>query len=243
LPPGKYEVSFKLKITNATDRYIVTLNVAEDSGVKNLVNAVVFGSDFAEPGVWQYFTVRFQLDKLTPNVEFRGLAVSNASDVYLDYISLTQTDGYNNDLYVFSSYSELFTSQQLPNMGTVANDTLSFSDKVLLHKTTDSHYDLWFGPYVSLSSGTYEVKFRLKIANTTDKYVITLDVTQDFGNKTLTNRQLFGMAFSEVNVWQCFTLRFRLDKSANGVEFRGIHVSNATDVYFDFLSVSLISIP
>ena len=46
--------------------------------------------NFSQLDKWKEFTLSFKLDKLSMNVEFRGIVKGNSTDICLDYIKLRQ---------------------------------------------------------------------------------------------------------------------------------------------------------
>lgn len=93
LPPGKYNVTYTLKlVTNAQNVNVITLDATTYKGTKILNSTIVHTSDFNELNKWENFTFTFEIGKLPMVVEFRGLSVSNKVDLYLDYVDLVQFD-------------------------------------------------------------------------------------------------------------------------------------------------------
>ena len=90
LPSGKYKVSFKLKVGSIREGRLITLDAAVNGGKKVLASKDLSLRDFEEPLKWQNFTLTFELDQPYVDVEFRGLNHSNLTEIYLDYIQLTQ---------------------------------------------------------------------------------------------------------------------------------------------------------
>jgi uncharacterized membrane protein len=89
LPPGNYTASFSLKMSSAVDKHVITLDVRAQRQV--ITSIGVSGSDFTDVNTWQNFKVQFELKKLVADIEFRGLNVSNAAGIYLDYIEVASS--------------------------------------------------------------------------------------------------------------------------------------------------------
>ncbi|MEM4098981.1 MAG: hypothetical protein QXW57_04455, partial [Candidatus Micrarchaeaceae archaeon] len=89
----------------------------------------------------------------------------------------------------------------------------------------------WYGPYISLGPGNYEVTFMLKETSSTNSQVLTLDVTSNYGTNTFASENIYGYEFAGVNEWTNFTLPFSLSASATDVEFRGVDFTEATGLY------------
>lgn len=145
--------------------------------------------------------------------------------------------GYEGNLSLYSPYTRIINWQELYFINaTLISDSTSVSKKILLHKASSGFGEtFWYGPYIEVPPGEYEVRFRLKIANLTDEYIISLDVFDYSHGETLAKSSIVGYNFSKVNTWQEFVLPFKLNEFASQVEFRGLYVSNATDVYLDYI--------
>jgi uncharacterized membrane protein len=93
MPPGKYEVTFVLKLVgNAQDGSVVTVNVATEKGTEILNSTVIRMDDFKELETWEEFTLTFQITEVPAGIEFKALHVNNTIDLYLDYIEVVQID-------------------------------------------------------------------------------------------------------------------------------------------------------
>lgn len=91
MPLGKYEVTFVLKLVgNGQNGSGVTINVTTEKGTKLLNSTVVGVNDFKELETWEAFTLTFQITEVLASIEFEGLQVNNAFDLYLDYIEVVQ---------------------------------------------------------------------------------------------------------------------------------------------------------
>jgi len=147
--------------------------------------------------------------------------------------------GYKGKLRFYAPYKLIINWKKLDFYGNLVYDSSSISQYVLLHKASLPSREpfFWYGPYLWMPPGEYQVTFRLKIANPTDDYIITLDVAKNFGREILAKYVLTGKNFSEPNVWQEFTLSVKFEELTPLVEFRGINVSRVTDVYLDCIIV------
>lgn len=91
MPPGKYEVTFVLKLVgNAQNGSVVTINVATEKGTEILNSTVIHMNNFKELETWEEFTLTFQITEVPAGIEFRALHVNNVVDLYLDYIEVAQ---------------------------------------------------------------------------------------------------------------------------------------------------------
>ena len=92
VPSGRYEVIFRLRLTGASqDVSVVTLAITADRGATLLNSTVLDVGDFKGSGTWEEFTLNFQTE-LPLSVEFKGVQVNNAVNLYLDYIRVVQLD-------------------------------------------------------------------------------------------------------------------------------------------------------
>jgi hypothetical protein len=93
LPSGKYSVDFCLKVaSNAEAGHLLTLDVVANGGRTLFASRDLSQTDFDQPSMWQNFTMTFQLERPYIDVEFRGFFPSNSTDIFLDYIHLSQQD-------------------------------------------------------------------------------------------------------------------------------------------------------
>jgi uncharacterized membrane protein len=90
LPPGKYKAEFRMKLSNLVDAYVLTLDVTANSGKDMLARSILTTGNFSKADAWQEFILTFVLQKPALSVELRGTQVSNATDVYLDRVTVTQ---------------------------------------------------------------------------------------------------------------------------------------------------------
>ena len=151
--------------------------------------------------------------------------------------------GYEGNLSAYFPYTRSTNWQMLYfSDAIVVNDPTSISQKVLLHRASDGPAPtFWYGPYLEAPPGEYEAKFMLRITNFTDRDILSLDIVNDFGEKTLAQSTLTSGNFSKVDVWQEFTLSFKLDEPAFTIEFRGMDASNATDIYLDCITLNQVA--
>lgn len=128
--------------------------------------------------------------------------------------------------------------KSLQNNAQVSDDPTSVSGKVLCHRATSpSQNTFWFGPYDALPPGNFTVSFRLKVSSLVNEPVVTLDVLTQ-GKIIATTDRIHSSDFAEAGVWQNFTLQFELKQPVLDIEFRGMDVTNVTDIYMDYVEVA-----
>jgi hypothetical protein len=208
-PPGLYEVTFRLKTTAIDFGYIATLDVAANEGHQVLSSRRLYGHDFPKTDDWNNISMLF-LNKKPQLLEFRGLDVSNSTDLYLDFIELKQTSWDLKEIHL-TSY---FDFQEL----TLARGAIERN--LLVHSSNDSSGWFWYGPYTTLQPGSYQTTFWLKTSATSPELKMSIDVTMK-GNHILSSQDITGSEFSTEHRWQPFTLSFQLDETTSGIEFRG----------------------
>jgi len=217
--PGWYEATFKLKSNNTKFGYMVTLDAAADSGRIVLSSRRVYGHDFSQPDKWHNITLQF----LVPSpqlLEFRGVKVANSTNLYLDFIEVKQI-------------SLVLKERSLPHYFDFRELTLrhgSVWENLMIHSPSEPLGVFWYGPYITLPTGTYTVTFWIK----TPKMVpsdplLTLDVSADLGTRILASMNVTGEDFNE-DGWQPFTLNFQLDETTSSIEFRGIVLTSKSEI-------------
>jgi uncharacterized membrane protein len=123
--------------------------------------------------------------------------------------------------------------------GTIVRDLTSTSSKVLAHTTQDlNNVSFWGGPHHVMPPGKYEVTFVLKlIGNAQNGNVVTVNVATEKGTEILNSTVIHLGDFKELETWEEFTLTFQITEVPAGIEFRGLHINNAVDLYLDFIEV------
>jgi len=154
---------------------------------------------------------------------------------------------YSGPVLLAGSTDYTFNYQTLDlSAGSEESDPSSVSGTVLVHTSSDlSGGTFWFGPYVSLPPGRYDVTFVLKTAPATNGSLY-LDV-DNFVNSTsapiLAQQELTQADFSSPGSWTNFTLTFNYtpqDASTGGLEFRGVDAIGGP-FSLDYVEVTYVS--
>lgn len=90
LPPGLYEVSYRMKLDAPLTGSAVVIQVWGDNPPRLLVAGDVMGSNFTSVSQWQTFNLFVRLDSPTIYVYVDGVNVPSAADLYVDYVTVTQ---------------------------------------------------------------------------------------------------------------------------------------------------------
>jgi len=116
------------------------------------------------------------------------------------------------------------------------------TEEVLMHEPTDEQDTFFYGPYVLIPPGTYEVTYTLKVEGNVkpEQHVIDLDVAADKGQTEFAERPIYGLDIPATGSWFNVTIKFALDKFYSDVEFRGLNVGNFT-VYLKSVVVKQLS--
>jgi uncharacterized membrane protein len=168
--------------------------------------------------------------------------------------------GYTERPALFDPVNETFNYQNMIPLNGVATvqDAQSNSRNVLLHSNSSGN-DFWYGPYVSLPAGKYEVSFRLKVENKVAGEIMELRVrswqttiwenlwgdnsagyhinwsVNSTKNVDYVSLKLYGDNFT-VGEYQEFFINFTV--SMYGVyEFTGEGVKTPVNIYFDTAQV------
>lgn len=144
--------------------------------------------------------------------------------------------GFSGPIQYYVPQEETFDySELILKLGTVSWDYTSVSGKVITSRPESSIGFIWYGPYTYFVPGNYSATFRVKTANETCG--LLLDVAYQEG--VILVRKDVGNQLSVNNGWRNFTLDFRLPELGR-LEFRGICVSNNTQVAIDYVKVEQI---
>jgi uncharacterized membrane protein len=141
--------------------------------------------------------------------------------------------GYSGPLqYYVPQEDTLDYGDLIPKLGTIVRDYSSVSGKVITSRPESSIGFIWYGPYKYFVPGNYTATFRVKTENQTCG--LLLDVAYKEG--VILNRKDFSNQLSVTDGWKDFTLTFRLTELGR-LEFRGICLSNNTEVAIDYVKV------
>jgi uncharacterized membrane protein len=126
------------------------------------------------------------------------------------------------------------------DFGEIVSDATSLSDKVLVHYSNISSGVFWTGSFGWIPPGVYNVTVSLKVvSNDVDSILLFNVVAREPYFIELGEIEIFGNDFVSSNTWQSFNIVFTRSRPAL-VEIEG-YVTNATDVYLDFINVQQVS--
>lgn len=94
-----------------------------------------------------------------------------------------------------------------------------------------------YGPYTKLYKGIYDIRFRLKTTNNSEKAVIAaLDVASQKGKTIHVRQEIKGTDFKQSNEYQDFIIPFTLDNNVSFAEFR-VYYTGRQDIWIDKITV------
>jgi hypothetical protein len=109
----------------------------------------------------------------------------------------------------------------------------------------------WYGPYWSLSPGSFRATFAVRIfppPEDADKSVLTLSVSGRTGVTSeplvLTDQVLYAHDFTEPSDftdWRFFVLEFTIESQLIDVELRGLVPSPDYDIYLAFITLERLA--
>jgi hypothetical protein len=131
-------------------------------------------------------------------------------------------------------YTRTFSCEEMQHQGTVSADPLARSGKsVMIGKNFDRKKHFIYGPFLSLKHGTILVQFNLKSEPDFDtRTLAVLEVSANFGKEILATKPIRSSDFDRQEGYQIFSLKTKLEKDYDGVEFR-IMYEGGHDLYFD----------
>ena len=134
-------------------------------------------------------------------------------------------------LFVSYSLKEDYNNLILTS-GSNQKDNTSESKNILFHNTTDATGNFWYGPYVRLPPGLYNITYVIKFGytkgiNQSDP-LLTVEVTANSGKIMLVNKQIYNSDSPADNQWFNVSSTFALSTVTEDVEFKGIVDGNQT---------------
>jgi len=236
LPPGTYNATFLIKIGAHEDGYIATLDVADEFGKKQIARRDLYGLEI-KSGVWKNITLTFTVSTLKTTIEFRVFSAGEA-DIYVDQITIKRVSEKSEMDFgtITFNYRDLRMNGELTK------------GKIISYPKESGEYSwsIWYGPYIDLPPGRYRVSFILKVdppPEDEDK-ILTLDVTKDHGENTITSMKVYGKTLSKSTQlssgWYKITLEFETETLAKEAEFRGIEPSEKYNIELAYILLEKI---
>ena len=145
--------------------------------------------------------------------------------------------GYEGDpekISIKFSYKELSTANSV-----IVDDPSSESGKVMeLKKSPTAGKLVWYGPYITLTSGNYTANFRIKADRIIDEKIIKLDVySKSLSKSEIASYTVYGEDLSKSLTWQTFSIPFTVTQRTVDVEFRGLEATSNLTIWSDYVEV------
>ncbi len=228
LPPGTFNVTFTLYLPKPInqDTYVITLDVSANDGQEILASIPLYGFDLKEG--FNNITLTVSTDKPLFNVEFRGLNPN-------PNVSLSLVKVYVKQL----SYRYLgIVSIGFPGSSLTVGPAGEVIDGKIVHEPGMGTGNMWYGPYIPLKPGKYNVTFALIIRNATKSDVMYLDVVYDLGRITLANTTVYVYNSTQLNKTLLVTLTVDVKEPISDAEFRGFVIDGNAWIELLYIQVN-----
>jgi len=228
LPPGTFNITFTLYVPKPIkqDTYVITLDVSADYGKEILASKPLYGFELKEG--YNNITLAISSDKPLFDVEFRGLNPNTNVSLSLVKVYVEQV-----------SYRSLgIVSMGFSGSSLIVGPAGEVVDGKIIHKPGMSVGNMWYGPYIPLKPGKYNITFALIIRNATKSNVMYLDVVYNFAHNTLANTTVHVYNFTELNKTQFITITIEVKEPLTNVEFRGFVIDENAWIELLFIEVN-----
>jgi hypothetical protein len=219
LSPGWYQATFRLEVSSTDVGYVMTLDATAQGGNEILGEMQVYGHNFAEPLTWTNITMSFYVNQIQSGIEFRGVEVSNVTDVYLDLIEIQQIPTPIVETPIYFNFNELALENGIMN------------NNLFIHSPQNKSGIFWYGPYVTIGPGVYNATFWLKVSSPQSGLLLNLEVTAKSGKLELASMNVTNNNFQDGD-WQAFSLIFKINATTYNIEFRGDVLRDESIIYF-----------
>jgi hypothetical protein len=205
---------------------VITLDVSADYGKEILASRPLYGFELKEG--YNNITLTMSSDKPLFDVEFRGLNPNTN-------VSLSLVKVYVEQL----SYRSLgIVSMGFPGSSLNVGPAGEVVDGKIIHEPGMSAGNMWYGPYIPLKPGKYNITFALIIKNATESDVMYLDVVYNLGRITLANTTVHVYNLTELNKTLFITLTIEVKEPLTNVEFRGFVIDKNAWIELLFIEVN-----
>ncbi|MCX6243743.1 MAG: hypothetical protein NTU98_03480 [Bacteroidetes bacterium] len=136
-------------------------------------------------------------------------------------------------------YTRAFSCQEMQHQGTISADPLARSGKsAKITNDFDHNKHFVYGPFVSLKQGTILVQFNLRSEpDFNTRILAVLEISVNYGKEVLVKQVIRSCDFQQRDYFQLFSLKTRLEKDYDGVEFRILY-QGGPDLYFDRIELT-----
>jgi hypothetical protein len=237
LLPGKYRVSYRLKLDSSSSRSgpIATVDVFSTALGGALAAQDVMVQEFVTPGQWQDINLEVEIPGTVDDLEYRVL-YTGPEKLLVDSVEITPLQA--------TVPVATYEVEELPGDSEVITDAAasngaarSGSSSTQVSGETGA---LVFGPSVGLIPGKYRAAFALKLPEEgLTGPVASIDVFSKTAGGPLAEREIDASEFRDLNNYERFTLDFETAQPWTDLEFR-VFPSGAGGVWVDNILVSYL---
>lgn len=237
LLPGKYRVSYRLKLDAPSSRSgsIATVDVFSTAMGGALAGQEIMAQDFAAPGQWQDFNLEVEIPDAMDDVEYRVL-YAGPERLLVDSVEIAPMQA----TIPVASYE----AEELPGNSEVVTDTVASNSSARSGtsppRVAGEPDALMFGPSARLIPGKYRATYALKLPEEGHTGpVASIDVFSKTAGGPLAVREIDASAFGSSDAYQDFTLDFETTQPWADIEFR-VFSRGAGPVWADNVRVSYV---
>ncbi|RLI51868.1 MAG: hypothetical protein DRP09_18775 [Candidatus Thorarchaeota archaeon] len=161
--PGSYMAKYRLKVAaTASDQNICTIDVYSNTKGDVLASRTLKCKDFENANQWQTFSVNVRFDNEYQDVELRVYFYSGVTDLYVDYVSLEETEYWNAPSNVKNQDAPTGVTAE-PSGGTVVKGGTALA----YWETATCYEDQWttVSPVVPISDDVEMVVWNIQLIN------------------------------------------------------------------------------
>jgi uncharacterized membrane protein len=219
LLPGKYRVSFRLKLEPGSARHgkVATVDIFSTTMGGALAGQNIAVQDFASPGRYQDFSVEVEIPKTLDDLEYRVL-YAGPERLWVDVVEITPLQA--------AIPAASFEAEDLPGDSEVVADAGASNGVARVFSVSqedgDGSQTLVAGPgSTALIPGHYRANYTLKLdPGAPDGPVATLDVYSKTAGGSLATREIEAGDFKTPGKYEALSLDFETKQAWPDVEFR-----------------------
>jgi len=218
LLPGKYRVSYRLKLDGPSSRQgqLAAVDVFSTAMGGALAGQSILVQDFVASGQYQDFSMDVEIPRALEDVEYRAL-YNGPERLWVDSVEITPLQA--------TIPVATFEAEELPGNSDVVADAAAGNGRA---RSTGSAPQLAgepqalaYGPAVGLVPGKYRATFALRLpAGDLTGPVASVDVFSKTAGGPLARLELDASAFKDSAVYEDFTLDFETSRPWTDIEFR-----------------------
>ncbi|MCW1311537.1 MAG: DUF2079 domain-containing protein, partial [Candidatus Rehaiarchaeum fermentans] len=123
---------------------------------------------------------------------------------------------YTGPILYYVPFSEYFPYNEF-----ILGSLTKTNNNYLYAQNISNYVPVWYGPYIYLGPGKYNITFQLETSNNSLSNTLKLDVSANSGQTILASQKINGSNFTVENKWTNITLSINVSNFIQKVEFRG----------------------